>query len=509
MTPYYDADGVTLYRGDALAVLREMPDASVHAVVTDPPYGLAFMGKRWDYDVPSAEVWAEVLRVLKPGGHLLSFGGTRTYHRMVVNIEDAGFEIRDQLAWLFGSGFPKSLDVSKAIDKRKDWGALQLLQTKVRAARLALGISQSEAARRIGLIGENETLGGGGFMWFETGQRIPTQEQYQALKAALALDDQCDAAFEAAEREMLGEREFGDSAIWGSASGVQVLSRAKNAVSRAWEGWGTALKPAHEPIVLARKPLDGTVAANVLKHGCGALNIDDCRIGTSRPPTTAKDFAAWRRAEGRTDRQVANADTDTDKGRWPANVLLDEEAAAVLDAQSGELTSGAAPPSGFVRSSDKHRNTYHAFAGNREEPTTLYGDTGGASRFFYVAKASRSERNAGLEGLPDSTARNYAGAPLNRSEHTSSDGVQRTGHRAPRQNTHPTVKPVALMRWLVRLVAPPRGIVLDPFMGSGSTGVAAVAEGFGFVGIEREAEYIEIARRRIANAPLPLPLEVA
>ncbi|MFO0450816.1 MAG: DNA methyltransferase, partial [Pseudomonadota bacterium] len=242
--------------------MREMPDASVDAVVTDPPYGLAFMGKRWDYDVPSEDVWRECLRVLKPGGHLLAFAGTRTQHRMAVRIEDAGFEIRDMIAWVYGSGFPKSLDVSKAIDKRKDWASLEKLGAAIKVARNELGISQSEAARRVGLIGEGESLGGGGFMWFETG-RLPTREEWPRVKAALELGDDFDAAFEAAEREVVGVAEMRDTsevriAVTASADDYDAAARREVAITapatdaaRQWAGWGTALKPALEPITVA------------------------------------------------------------------------------------------------------------------------------------------------------------------------------------------------------------------------------------------------------------------
>ena len=299
-------DKLTLHQGDCLEVLRSIPSDSIDSIVTDPPYGLSFMGKRWDYDVPSQEVWAECLRVLKPGGHLLAFAGTRTQHRMAVRIEDAGFEIRDMIAWVYGSGFPKSLDVSKAIDK-------------------ANGYWRGRAGK---VVSDNDAMSGGNY------ERTPK----------------------------------------GSAVTIDAVT---------WQGWGTALKPALEPITVARKPLIGTVAENVLQHGTGAINVDGGRV------------------EG---------------GRWPANFIHD----------------------------------------GSEEATDLLG---ASARFFYCAKASKTDRG--------------------------------------NDNHHPTVKPTDLMRYLCRLVTPPNGIVLDPFMGSGSTGKAAMLEGFAFVGIEREAEYCEIARARI------------
>lgn len=344
-----------MLHGDCLEVLRTIESASVDAIVTDPPYGLKFMGKKWDYDVPSVEVWRECLRVLKPGGHMLVACGTRTQHRMAVNIEDAGFEIRDVVTWLYGSGFPKSLNIGK--------------------------------------------------------QGGP-------------------------------------------------------------EGWGTALKPACEFWTLARKPLDGTVAANVLKHGVGGINVDGCRVQFQNEYTLNHGAL-----EGfdRSDRAHIT-------GRFPANLILDEEAAAMLDEQSGTLTSGS-------RAAGVRKGMgFHGADG--DGGPAIIGNSGGASRFFYVAKASKSERNAGLEHLP--TRRGG-------SEQFDSRWKEGVGEdRMPmNQNHHPTVKPVKLMRYLCRLITPPKGLVLDPFMGSGSTGVAAKAEGFEFVGIEREKEYFEIAQARM------------
>jgi DNA modification methylase/transcriptional regulator with XRE-family HTH domain len=422
---------IDLRHGDCLAIMREMPDASVDAVVTDPPYGLAFMGKRWDYDVPSEDVWRECLRVLKPGGHLLAFAGTRTQHRMAVRIEDAGFEIRDMIAWVYGSGFPKSLDVSKAIDKRKDWASLEKLGAAIKVARNELGISQSEAARRVGLIGEGESLGGGGFMWFETG-RLPTREEWPRVKAALELGDDFDAAFEAAEREVVGVAEMRDTsevriAVTASADDYDAAARREVAITapatdaaRQWSGWGTALKPALEPITVARKPLVGTVAENVLEHGTGALNVDGCRVKGAPPSVPQPVFnSPTGRTYGMKTGEGRNGEMSQAAGRWPANLIHD---------------------------------------GSEE----VVGPLNDAARFFYCAKASKADRGD--------------------------------------DNNHPTVKPTDLMRYLCRLVTPPGGIVLDPFAGSGSTGKAAALEGFRFIGIEREAEYVEIARARTAAA---------
>ena len=352
-----------LHHGNCLDILRTMPDASVDAVVTDPPYGLSFMGKRWDYDVPSVEIWEECLRVLKPGGYLLAFAGTRTQHRMAVRIEDAGFEIRDMIAWMYGSGFPKSLDVSKAIDK-------------------ACGVERIP-------IGLN-----------------PNHRRGQSLghDAGVAMQGQ-------------------------PHTGNGNLTLPATDEAKQWQGWGTALKPAMEPITMARKPFKGTVADNVQMHGTGAINIDGCRIACNdgfekawdKPISTNISASGGKFISEGVQHKVDLSDYKP-SGRWPANVL--------------------------------HDGCEDVLRGMGED-----------ARFFHCSKSSNEDRNDGCD-----------------------------------DNFHPTVKPTDLMRYLCRLVTPPGGVVLDPFMGSGSTGKAAILEGFRFIGIDLNPEYIEIARGRIAQA---------
>lgn len=375
-----------ILHGDCLETLKTFESNSIDAIVTDPPYGIAFMGKRWDYDVPSVEVWRECLRVLKPGGHMLAFGGTRTYHRLVTAIEDAGFEIRDQIQWIFGQGFPKSLDVSKAIDKEAG------------ATREVVGYYASPEGTS-GASNHQERIG--------TSTRI---------------------------------------------GGLPAITAPATDSAREWEGWGTALKPANEPICLARKPLsESTVAKNVLKWGTGALNIDGCRVGSG-------GHLKWERPRdmgfhGGTDTGPCAA-LESTQGRFPANLILDEESAAALDAQSGVSDARG----GRQRVEDSAAMGYHGGASGGHQKV-VRNDSGGTSRFFYVAKASKADRGEG--------------------------------------NGHPTVKPTALMAYLCRLITPPGGLVLDPFAGSGSTGVGALREGFRFVGIEREDQYVAIAAARV------------
>ncbi|WP_276574301.1 DNA-methyltransferase [Pseudomonas fulva] len=365
-----------LHLGNCLTILKGMASDSIDSIVTDPPYGLRFMGKRWDYDVPSVEIWAECLRVLKPGGHLLAFAGTRTQHRMAVRIEDAGFEIRDMIAWVYGSGFPKSLNVSKAINKAGD--------------------------------------------------------------------------------------------------------------TRQWEGWGTALKPALEPITVARKPLIGTVAANVLAHGTGGLNVDGCRVGEAdaayvRNCSGDRGHVGTRSIEGSGVTDIRAGGGSAASGRWPANLIHDgsDEVVALFPAQAGASApvTGNEPTANGFSGAVKYSGLRGRVAG------AFHGDSGSAARFFYCPKTSRKDRN---EGLTDPGPRFQHGTTLRKVENTATTG-----------NHHPTVKPTDLMAYLCRLVTPIGGVVLDPFMGSGSTGKAAVREGFQFIGCERDPEYLPIARARI------------
>jgi DNA modification methylase len=602
-----------LHQGDCLEVLRTLPDASVDAIVTDPPYGLSFMGKRWDYDVPSVDVWAECLRVLKPGGHLLAFAGTRTQHRMAVRIEDAGFEIRDLIAWVYGQGFPKSadvskhldahekkrwLDVAKAVDKAdhsailaawkeysktassaglsfvksetetgtstpksgsvpehvalqanqenndavavlaelssrearpmceemrsvltnadsgekpglvryaesrpqrldatciptgtvlcvvKDWQsestadklkAVEALKTwlgsKPSSRREATGALCAALTDDLKLITLNQSKT---FLSFDTTRQMAcasvisatitesTAESLISFTADTLRSKAIDKAA-GAEREVVGQRDTatgGDKAtntFMASPRMMDITAPATDA-ARQWQGWGTALKPALEPITVARKPLHGTVAENVLAHGTGALNVDGCRVGTESVRTM---HTAKREGTGQGWHRVATGESTEHSGRWPANLIHDGSEEVVGLFPGGE-------------------------------------DGGSAARFFYEAKASKADRDAGCEGMEKRSAADM----VERSE--GSDGMDNpragAGRTSGARNHHPTVKPTDLMRYLCRLVTPPGGVVLDPFTGSGSTGRGAILEGFRFIGIEREPEYVAIARARIEDA---------
>lgn len=445
---------VKLMQGDNMESLRKLPDNSIDSVVTDPPYGLSapknsgktskggFMNKKWDYDVPTVEFWSEVYRVLKPGGHVLSFGGTRTYHRMAVNIEDAGFEIRDQIQWIYGSGFPKSLNIGKAVDKLNG--------------------------------DEREVVGING-----------TMNNHRGDGSHMML----------------------------SSSGVEVRDREDNIITKGeseFEGWGTALKPANEPICVARKPLsEKSVAENVLKWRTGGINVDGCRVGY-RDESDKKSLEA---AASLNKKLIYGGNSMNesitikelninDEGRFPANLILECICDEVIKGEKGEKTTIQ------TNINNKEANWFRSAGGDKEErwnfndkgdihtnpncPCRLmdeHSDKGGASRFFYQAKVSKAERNMGLDGFEEKKKwlKGGGGSGISARENVVA------------KNSHPTVKPINLMSYLCRLITPPGGIVLDPFMGSGSTGISAQLEGFRFVGMEMDEDYFKIAEARIEN----------
>ena len=440
-----------LLLGDCLYKLKELKDNSVDSIVTDPPYGLSaapnsgktskggFMGKTWDYDVPSQEIWEECIRVLKPGGHLLAFAGSRTYHRMAVRIEDAGFEIRDQILWVYGSGFPKSLNLGKSLESKLVNGSSRYSGKKMET---------------------KDELGIPGSQWKEAGDRTMSD---------------------------------GENAWSGKSVKVQ------NPIAKQWNGWGTALKPAHEPIVMARKPLsEKTVVDNVLEWGTGGINIDESRIGNEE--RTYKGMSS-KKPEGagtfRDDNWIPKDIENTVEGRFPANIIFDEEAGKLLDEQSG--ISKSTGGSGDASKGSLGKNVYGKYKNeNLAANVGGLGDVGGASRFFYCPKTSKKDRNEGLdefeEKLPDTN--DFKNLPSARSNSiNTSSGKPR--NVLPSKNNHPTVKPTDLMLYLIRLVTPKGGTTLDPFMGSGSTGKGAIRGGFDFIGIEREEEYFQIAEARI------------
>jgi DNA modification methylase len=449
-----------ILHGDCLEKLRELDDNSIDAVVTDPPYGLSkepnivevltkwlagedynhrgggFMSKEWDAFVPGPSIWREVFRVLKPGGHVLCFAGTRTQDLMTISLRLAGFEIRDIIEWLYFSGFPKSMDVGKALDRRKGGGTLvDEVCAYLRQKRDEKGLKNQDIDRLLGLRT-------GDFHYFaksHSNSMIPPLHQYKRLKEILELDDRYDELIEAAEREKIGEKTVNgeEGTAGGYKNGIASLRNSNitekriiditapaTDLAKKWDGWGTALKPAHEPIILARKPIEKNVAYNVEKYGTGAININGCRI--------------W---------------DENKAGRFPANCITTE------------------------------RDAFFSKYFNITPPELS-------------KKASKKDRNSDWRGeeislpLREKVFGNDKGDGFGR-------GLSNSKH--PTRNNHPTVKPTDLMAWLVRLITPPGGVVLDPFAGSGSTLVAAKREGFNYIGIERESEYVEIARARVGE----------
>jgi site-specific DNA-methyltransferase (adenine-specific) len=479
-----------LFLADCLEKLRELPENSVDSVVTDPPYGLKFMSKKWDYTIPDVEVWKECLRVLKPGGFLLSFGGCRTYHRLVCNIEDAGFTIHPLIAWIYGSGFPKATNLSKNIDKAA--GA----KRRVVGSRKKL---QSYGTNADGIV--NEVYGGG-----------PDKE------------------------------------------GVQEITAPATKAAKQWDGWFyglQALKPAIEPICMAQKPYEGKPVDSILKWGCGALNINSCKVEIPDEDFKGKGGGG---IHPRTNKQRVpydggykeRSEVDHSTGRWPANLILSHHPECVkVGVKKVKGTHAYGPKGSANKSSSKSvrenevygkDNTSRFITGHvdskgletvedwechpdcpigmfpktkpskagprggtnpnpmdwgndRSDGQIVKGHTdsgGSAARFFYCAKASKRDRNEGLERFEEKEAKS-----------TNWSGERK---EPMKKNSHPTVKPTDLMKYLCRLITPPGGIILDPFMGSGSTGKACMLEGFRFMGIEIDYEYFKIARERIKHA---------
>ena len=425
MKPYYKSNGVTLFLGDCREVMPTLDP--VHAIICDPPYEIGFMGKKFDKTGVAHDpaIWREALRVLKPGGHLLAFGGTRTYHRLACAIEDAGFECREVLAWLFGSGFPKNLSVSKAIDK---------------AAR---GVPQGGAD--------------------------PTSPNHGQFKGGCSEDNPSGQGFGAGPGQFMRKGMGKQNPEWnGTAQGRKensfkseyLVTPPKTDAAKEWDGYGTALKPAMELICLARKPIEGTVAVNVQKHGTGALNIDGCRIDTDKSWPSSRSYAAREVGRNRRHRGYESQETSNDGlGRWPANVIHDgsDEVVSMFPDATGQQ--------GFVGEKNGERPSINTYGDFGPRPDTFpRGDSGSAARFFYTAKASREERSRGMHDTEEQITDDGRNIPI--------DNPYLRG-KTLRSNTHPTVKPLDLMAYLCKLLCPPSGgILLDPFMGSGSTIIA-------------------------------------
>ena len=437
---------VKLMLGNCLDRLKDLDDNSVDSIVTDPPYGIDFMGKKWDYDVPSTEIWEQAMRVLKPGGYLLAFAGTRTQHRMAVRIEDAGFEIRDMIAWVYGCGFPKSHNISKSLDK------------------------MAGADREV--VGTYDPRG--------------TYDGKERSSKAINTNWR--------------DQEGRNDAIDNSSKAITAPATDE---AKQWDGWGTALKPALEPITVARKPLEEkTVAKNVLKYGTGGINIDASRIPTNPDVDDARlgGNGSWEsggmsvNAYGKF---AGTASTSSEQGRFPANFIHDgsEEVTELFPNSKSCSSPSKAKPEGTI------------FGGARTQGAIYPGDNGSAARFFYVPKTSKKDRNNGLENFTPKATASSEFRPNHAEKADNGEDGNPYGRWTPTQNNHPTVKPTDLMRYLVTMVTPVGGTTLDPFMGSGSTGRGAKLGGFNFIGIELDENYLEIAKARIDAISTEVTLE--
>ena len=500
---------MNIIHGDCLEELKKLEDNSIDAVVTDPPYGLSntkpqqvadvlkawvtgdtvsvpakrggFMGKDWDSFVPPPAVWEECMRVLKPGGHMAVFAGARTQDLMGLSIRLAGFEIRDTLGWIYGSGFPKSHDIGKAIDKYNGNPlAFREFAAAYRAAVAKSGLTHSAIDKALGIKSSS-------CYWARDDHRggMPPRHHWEKVRDLVYIPEELERLYDEAEREVVGVKRVngaegsaggfanGLASQRGLATGDREIDITAPATSEAakWDGWGTALKPAIEPIILARKPLDGTVANNVLAHGVGGLNIDACRV----PSTSDYEGKAWKQGTDIKGGNFVHGTVKSDHvshshaaGRFPANVLLDEHAAKEMDKQSGVLKTGSHMTHHVYQESNNA-----SMSGKNYKRSPRYdqpANEGGASRFFpvfkYQAKAPKKER------------------PVIERE----DGTK---------IQHPTVKPLTLLEWLVELITPPGGTVLDPFAGSGTTLQAAINKGFTPIGIEQDADYIKLIEKRL------------
>jgi len=540
---------VKLFNEDNIQALKKLPDNSIDSVVSDPPYGLSFMNKRWDYDVPSVEFWKEVFRVLKPGGHVLSFGGTRTYHRMVVNIEDAGFEIRDQIQWIYGSGFPKSLNIEKQINKTNLCEYRKIAKTAVKSLRL-LQVKLNEdmddfVPENVVILQEvnqeNKMVIGVVVGSNQTDISIYATKEDIEPSTILLLKNILEEGLNQVKKfiTLTELKTIIDLKIWNLLQNQSMLGNTH--IHESVMNMGTSLKPANEPICVARKPLsEKSVAENVLKWGTGGINVDGCRVGNDEIKSNGyynqEDTGIMKMGISKNSKEIYEGNTH--EGRFPANIIFECICDEVIKGEKGEPRisdkKGGSPIFGSDLSVDykgkwpndkgdihtnpdcpcrildeqsgvsksnpriapkesiKDPSSYNTGVGGN----SFLSDKGGSSRFFYQAKVSKAERNMGLDGFEDKKLCQGGYGGEWSSDKESDIGINKVKIY---KNNHPTVKPVSLMTYLCRLITPKNGIVLDPFMGSGSTGVAAQLEGFRFCGMEMDPEYFKIAEARIDN----------
>lgn len=518
MKLYSENENYKLYHGNMLDMSEVIEPNSIDSIITDPPYELNFMNKGWDNSgiAFQPDTWKKCYEVLKPGGHLLAFGGSRTFHRIACAIEDAGFEIRDTIMWLYGSGFPKSMDISKSLDKRngKQNEDFTKFGNYVKRCREAKGYSKNDIDK---IMGTNTACA-----WWEGRMykddfivQLPDKENYYKLKEVLDMNDDYDYLIEwqEAEREVIGKKESGcfngqekDRYTIGSSKSLEVdITIPSTDLAKQWQGWGTALKPSFEPIIVARKPFKGSLVDNVIEYGVGGINIDECRVGNEE--RTQFSGRSQSKSTVYNSYNQDNAHYETVQGRFPANTILTYDESDFDEVCGGFPNTKSQKPRNV---SNEYTSAIYGKYAERQE-NCIYNDSGSASRYFYCAKASKKDRDEGLENFIATTDK-AKGNGLDRI--CEFCGVSqltpelchcevKSWITKPRKNTHPTVKPTSLMQYLVRLVTPNGGIVLDPFNGSGSTGKAVMYEnkernkGYKYIGIELTEEYLPISKARI------------
>ena len=520
MKLYSSNENYKLYEGSMLDMLEVIKPNSIDSIITDPPYELNFMNKGWDNSgiVFQSDTWKKCYEVLKPGGYLLAFGGSRTFHRIACAIEDAGFEIRDTIMWLYGSGFPKSMDISKQLDKRNGRNVNYEFINYLNKARIEKDYSLADINRLMGL-----NTNGGGFASNIMGNQqkfiLPTKENYIKLKKILDLDDRFDNLIfiEEAEREVIGTKKSNgmDAHKWlgekydKHESNIVDITIPSTDLAKQWNGWGTALKPSFEPIIVARKPFKGSLVDNVIEYGVGGINIDECRVEIGEKIAVAKSFKKDNYSSQFDNEMFRFKQVNTEmkeQGRFPANTILTYD-----ETDFDEVCGGF--PDTKCGMAIRHNSGGNTFGGNNKKPPMEdlgYNDSGSASRYFYCAKASKKDRDEGLEEFEEKLTGELQGGRKEGSAGSmmaNGDGTTRVnpyaGAGIPKKNIHPTVKPTELMQYLIRLVSPKGATILDCFNGSGSTGKAVMYENkernknYKYIGIELTEEYLPIAKARI------------